>query len=118
MNAPLTSEATLSMIPEPAERLAHILERLQTIHPDALIVYIGLFNPFLDVDESRATSLAIAEWNALAYTAVHANPNAIMAPVSDLFELRLDERLSSDHFHPNAEGYEQIAARLLQALPQ
>jgi lysophospholipase L1-like esterase len=108
----ISGSALKASLPEPSVRLGQIVEKLHTINPEALIIYIGLFNPFLDLDESGEVSLAIAEWNMLAYKHVRAYPNAIMIPTADLFELHLADRLNSDHFHPNADGYERIAQRI------
>lgn len=103
-------------IPEPSERLQQILERLNEINPQATIVYIGLFNPFLDLDNTRTTSLAIARWNEKAFETIHAYPNMILVPTADLFQQNLTDYLYSDHFHPNQQGYERMAERVVQAL--
>ncbi len=109
-------EQLFESIPEPAERLQQILEKMNGINPTATIVYMGLFNPFLDLDETRATSLAIAKWNQTAYEFINAHPNMILVPTADLFEKNLLNYLYSDHFHPNQEGYQRMAERAVQAL--
>ncbi|MFD0713621.1 GDSL-type esterase/lipase family protein [Paenibacillus sp. GCM10027626] len=105
------------------ERLADGLKRFETvtqelaeINPDAKIVYVGLYNPFYDLQELREGSLTIQQWNEQAYAMVHRYPNMMMVPTFDLFEATISDYLSSDHFHPNHEGYAQIAARIVQAL--
>ena len=112
----LGAEELAASIPEPAEGLKRILRKLEEINPEATIVYVGLYNPFLDLDQTRETSRAIARWNEHAYDAIYANPNMILVPTADLFERNLIAYLSSDHFHPNAAGYERIAERIAQAL--
>lgn len=103
-------------IPEPAERLGRIFERLAAIRPEALIVYVGLYNPFADLDETGETSAAVAEWNAIAGRLANRHPNVLMVPVADLFERHPGRYLYTDHFHPNAQGYERIAERVFRAL--
>jgi len=115
-SATLDPEELFKSIPEPAERLQQILMRISEINPTATIVYMGLFNPFLDLDETRATSLAIARWNETAYAFMHAYPNMILVPTADLFEKNLLNYLYNDHFHPNLEGYQRMADRAVQAL--
>ena len=63
---------------------------------------MGLFNPFLDLDETLATSLAIAQWNDAAYAFMHTNPNMILVPTADLFEKNLSKYIYTDHFHPES----------------
>ncbi len=115
-SANIDPEALFKSIPEPAERLQQILMRINDINPEATIVYMGLFNPFLDLDESRATSLAIAKWNQTAYEFINTYPNMILVPTADLFEKNLLNYLYTDHFHPNQEGYQRMAERAVQAL--
>jgi lysophospholipase L1-like esterase len=114
--ANLDPEELFKSIPEPAERLQQILKRINEINPTATIVYMGLFNPFLDLDETRATSLAIARWNDTAFEFIHTYPNMILVPTADLFQTNLMNYLYTDHFHPNQEGYQRMADRAVQAL--
>jgi lysophospholipase L1-like esterase len=116
LNAEIDAEDLYKSIPEPAERLKQILKRLDEINPTATIVYMGLFNPFLDLDETRATSLAIAQWNKSAYEVMNTYPNMILVPTADLFEQNLTKYMYTDHFHPNQEGYQRMAERAVQAL--
>jgi lysophospholipase L1-like esterase len=96
--------------------LRQTLELLNSINPNARIVYIGLYNPFYDVQELRDGSLQVQDWNRLAYDVIHQYPNMLLVPTSDLFEKNLPRYLSSDHFHPNHEGYAAIAQRIVQAI--
>lgn len=114
--ANLDPEELFMSIPEPAERLQQILKRINEINPTATIVYMGLFNPFLDLDETRATSLAIARWNEAAFEFIHTYPNMIIVPTADLFQKNLMNYLYTDHFHPNQAGYQRMADRAVQAL--
>jgi lysophospholipase L1-like esterase len=112
----LTGEELRAAIPQPAERLGQIIDRLADIRPEALIVYVGLYNPFLDLDETRESSAAVAEWNNRASQYAYKHPNVLFVPVADLFERDPVRYLYSDHFHPNAEGYERMAERVFRAL--
>ena len=101
---------------EGLKRLDNVLSELHRINPDARIIYIGLYNPFFDVEELRDGSLQVQKWNERAYEMLHEYSNMTMVPTFDLFEERIGSYLSSDHFHPNHEGYKQIAQRVVQAL--
>jgi lysophospholipase L1-like esterase len=116
LSAEVDPEELYKSIPEPAARLQQILKRLGEINPTATIVYMGLFNPFLDLDETRATSLAIAKWNEAAHEFMNTYPNMILVPTYDLFEKNLVKYMYTDHFHPNQEGYQRMADRAVQAL--
>lgn len=112
----ISAEELLRSIPEPSERLADIIRRIRQMNSDATIVYVGLYNPFLDLDPSRQTSRAIAEWNAKAAVYVYEYPNVLLVPTADLFERNPQDYLYSDHFHPNTQGYARMAERIVQAL--
>jgi lysophospholipase L1-like esterase len=40
----------------------------------------------------------------------------VLVPTYDLFELNANKYLYSDHFHPNQDGYERIAERIVQIM--
>ncbi|ANY68944.1 GDSL family lipase [Paenibacillus sp. BIHB 4019] len=101
---------------EGLKRLDNVLSELHRINPEARVIYIGLYNPFFDVKELRDGSLEVQKWNEKAYDMLHEYSNMTMVPTFDLFEERIGSYLSSDHFHPNHEGYKQIAQRVVQAL--
>ncbi|WP_317971735.1 GDSL-type esterase/lipase family protein [Paenibacillus sp. CCS19] len=96
--------------------LRQTLELLNSINPDARIVYVGLYNPFYDVAELRDGSLQVQDWNRRAYDVIHHYPNMLLVPTSDLFEENISRYISSDHFHPNHDGYAAIAQRIVQAI--
>lgn len=47
---------------------------------------------------------------------VNRDPNMTLVPTFDLFQHKLGEYLSSDHFHPNGAGYQAIADRIVQGM--
>lgn len=98
------------------ERLGHIFAKIREINPNCRIVYVGLYNPFYDLPEMKPASGIVAQWNEAAYALAVADGNATVVPVHDLFEFQVGAYLAADHFHPNAAGYERIAARVVQAL--
>ncbi|MFF2887521.1 GDSL-type esterase/lipase family protein [Paenibacillus sp. NPDC057967] len=103
-------------IEEALERFRRIADTLHRMNPAAKVVYMGLYNPFYDLDNLRGASISMQEWNTRAYAAIHPYPNMMMVPTFDLFEGRIGDYLSSDHFHPNRKGYERIAGRMLESL--
>ncbi|WP_274650546.1 GDSL-type esterase/lipase family protein [Paenibacillus humicola] len=103
-------------LPQGIDRLKQVLKTLHELNPNAQVVYVGLYNPFYDVKELRPGSIEVQKWNEQAYEAVHQYANMTIVPTFDLFEKTIGTYLSSDHFHPNHVGYEQIAERIVQSL--
>ncbi|MFD0670345.1 GDSL-type esterase/lipase family protein [Cohnella sp. GCM10027633] len=103
-------------LPEVTPKLEEVFKKLRELNGNARIVYVGLYNPFFDLPEMRSGSAVVAAWNAAAYALAAADGNATVVPTYDLFETHVKRYLSQDHFHPNAEGYDRIAERIVQAL--
>jgi lysophospholipase L1-like esterase len=112
---PPTAEQLAAALPETSKRLQEILKKVKEINPDAQIAYIGLYNPFGDVKElEKPGNAVVAAWNDAALAILNNEDKMTLVPTFDLFENHLGEYLSSDHFHPNGQGYEQIAVRIAQ----
>ncbi|AKM19063.1 SGNH/GDSL hydrolase family protein [Anoxybacillus geothermalis] len=99
-----------------AERLDHLLMLLRTINPDAVVVLIGLYNPFsATLPNIPEIDDVIAEWNRTSQAVVSRYPRTIFVDIQDMFANR-DDLLHRDEFHPNAEGYAQMAVRVYESL--
>ncbi|MDQ0111454.1 GDSL-type esterase/lipase family protein [Paenibacillus harenae] len=105
-----------SALTETMDGFEKVVQTIGSINPDATILYIGLYNPFYDVEQLRSGSLEVQQWNTNAYAILHKYPKMMMVPTFDLFEWQIGKRLSEDHFHPNHEGYKRIAERIVSAL--
>jgi lysophospholipase L1-like esterase len=103
-------------LPQGIDRLKLVFKLLHDINPNAQIVYVGMYNPFFDMKDLRIGSIQVQEWNEQAYKAMLDYPNMTMVPTFDLFERSIGRYLSSDHFHPNHDGYAAIAQRIVQSL--
>ncbi|RXZ80190.1 GDSL family lipase [Paenibacillaceae bacterium] len=101
---------------EGAERLERIFKLIHELNPQARIVYIGLYNPFSDMEPFREGGMYVQQWNKKAYEISQAYNTITIVPTYDLFDAALSTYLSSDHFHPNHEGYAEIAVRVVQGL--
>jgi lysophospholipase L1-like esterase len=58
----------------------------------------------------------VLAWNAVIAETALGFANVVVIPTFDLFQGRPD-RLATDRFHPNREGYRAIADRVIQTLP-
>ncbi|GIP32466.1 lipase/acylhydrolase [Paenibacillus sp. J2TS4] len=103
-------------MPMAMEGLERILSQTAELNPEARIIYVGLYHPFLDYDRDGQGSLLLQEWNNHAISLSLRYPNLTVVPTYDLFETYLTKYLASDHFHPNDDGYQRIAERVIQVL--
>ncbi|MGQ3478480.1 GDSL-type esterase/lipase family protein [Paenibacillus sp. TY11] len=112
---PPTLSGLRKALPDAAKRLQKVLTKVGKINPNAKIIYVGLYNPFSDLQEMKIPgNLVVTEWNLAAMAITNQNSNMTLVPTFDLFQQNLPVYLSSDHFHPNGQGYEAIAERIAQ----
>ena len=98
--------------------LQRVLTQLREWNSDALIVYVGLYNPFADLKEMyEIGNTVFRNWNNKAAALLNQDSNMLLIPTHDLFEKNIGTYLSSDHFHPNGMGYDAIATRIVQSIP-
>jgi lysophospholipase L1-like esterase len=110
------AKAAEERMPEALQRLEQIIDRVAKLNPNAVICYVGLYHPFLDIDTKREGAASIQKWNSAAFEIAHRYPNIVVVPTYDLFELNLNKYLYTDHFHPNQDGYDRISDRIVQAV--
>ncbi|OGX60741.1 MAG: hypothetical protein A2189_05530 [Paenibacillus sp. RIFOXYA1_FULL_44_5] len=103
-------------MPTALQNVKQILTEIRKMNQHAVILYVGLYNPFQDLPNSSQIALAIEKWNDSIFNTVSQNPHMVFIPTYDLFSFQFMQFLYSDHFHPNQEGYNRIAARILQVL--
>ena len=94
------------------KNLESILKELRTINDSAVVFHIGLYNPFIDLNDSKLTTKIVRDWNYEANQLLDQNEKAVYVPTFDLFQLSVNDYLYTDKFHPNAEGYRLIAERV------
>lgn len=92
--------------------LDRIFQTIRSVNKDAVVFYIGLYNPFSDLGDAKKTSAIVRRWNFASAETAARYPNIIAVPIFDLFELHVNDYLYSDHFHPNKEGYKRIGERV------
>ena len=110
------AEAVIASRERYAKNLRAILATLREANPKARICVLGLYDPFGDDrTEGHLGASVVLEWNTLTQEIALAVPNVSVIPTFDLFNGRPD-RLSADHYHPNAAAYEEIAKRILQVV--
>lgn len=91
-----------------------IIEEIRKLNTDSPIFWLGLYNPFEDVEDLKGSSNIVVDWNASLEKLALNDKNVYITPTFDLFQNRGKDLLYSDHFHPNEVGYTYIAERLVQ----
>ncbi|MCH5475881.1 SGNH/GDSL hydrolase family protein [Bacillus cereus] len=91
-----------------------IIEEIRKLNTDSPIFWLGLYNPFEDVEDLKGSSNIIVDWNASLEKLALNDKNVYITPTFDLFQNRGKDLLYSDHFHPNEVGYTYMAERLVQ----
>ena len=103
-------------MPEAEARLVTILKTLHDYNPKAKIIYVGLYNPYMEQDPSGEGMRLLQEWNTQAFISAAVHKNITVVPTYDLFQNKGDRYLYVDRFHPNGSGYDRIAERVYQVL--
>ncbi len=91
-----------------------IIEEIRKFNTDSPIFWLGLYNPFEDVEDLKGSSNIVVDWNASLEKLALNNKSVYITPTFDLFQNRGKDLLYSDHFHPNEVGYTYMADRLVQ----
>lgn len=97
------------------EYLANLQQVFTTIrgsNQHATVFLLGLYNPFIELEESETTNTIVREWNYATEKVVGQFEQIVFVPTFDLFQLSVNDYLYSDHFHPNQAGYQLISNRL------
>jgi lysophospholipase L1-like esterase len=92
--------------------LEKIVTEIRTLNKDATIFQIGLYNPFIDFSEAEIMTKAVRQWNFETVELLDEYPQTVFVPTYDLFQLKVNDYLYTDKFHPNSEGYKLIAERV------
>ncbi|PTX55316.1 lysophospholipase L1-like esterase [Melghirimyces profundicolus] len=98
------------------QNLNEILSVIRQENPSSPVFMFGLYNPFGDLGEKEISNRLVREWNRTLSEVAGDYEKVVVVPVYDIFQLNPEKVLYSDRFHPNRQGYEFMAVRLLQAL--
>ncbi|KUP06487.1 GDSL family lipase [Bacillus coahuilensis p1.1.43] len=92
--------------------------RLREINPDAGIVLVGIYNPFLSfITNIQEVDEVLTLWNKASEDVISQYDKTLFVDISELFIENGEESiLAEDYFHPNDVGYERMANQLFLAL--
>ncbi|CAH0347146.1 hypothetical protein BCI9360_03520 [Bacillus sp. CECT 9360] len=97
---------------EYVRNLHSIFTDIRKANSEATIFYLGLYNPFIELEDGSETSKVVREWNYQGEAASSSFPKTVFVPTFDLFQLSVNDYLYTDKFHPNQEGYRLISERV------
>jgi lysophospholipase L1-like esterase len=92
--------------------LEKIVLEIRQVNKEAIIYFVGLYNPFIDFNDAAIMTQAVRQWNFSTSELLDKYPLTVFVPTFDLFQLSVNDYLYSDKFHPNSEGYRLIAERV------
>jgi lysophospholipase L1-like esterase len=92
--------------------LEQIFSKIRGYNPRATVFILGLYNPFIELDDNDLTNTVVRGWNYTTESLAGKFDKIVFVPTFDLFQLSVNDYLYSDHFHPNQEGYKLISDRL------
>jgi lysophospholipase L1-like esterase len=95
--------------------LKGIVKALRQVNGDALLIFVGLYNPLEKESTADDISLFFA-WNQGTETLVNEGKRAIFIPTYDLFRFNGAKFIAPDAIHPNAAGYQAIANRIAKSI--
>ncbi|MEH7254280.1 SGNH/GDSL hydrolase family protein [Neobacillus niacini] len=98
------------------ENMNFIFQQIRASNPDSNVFFIGLYNPFIDLEQGKEMSAVVRHWNYQSAELSASFPKIVFVPTFDLFELKVNDYLYTDKFHPNTKGYRLIAERVASLL--
>lgn len=93
-----------------AARLERLVRRIHTLNSKARIIVLGVYNPYAGSSLGPTVERLVQLWSSTLFARFATHSHVTVMSIADIFHDR--RRISRDRFHPGAEGYARIAARI------
>jgi lysophospholipase L1-like esterase len=110
------TENILSIEKKYLDNLRFIFSQVRKANANVNVFFVGIYNPFINLNTGKETSKVVRQWNYDTAEVCADFPKIVFIPTFDLFELKVNDYLYSDKFHPNSKGYHLIAERVAALL--
>ncbi|ARM72398.1 secreted lipase/acylhydrolase, putative [Listeria monocytogenes] len=110
------SEAIKNVEVSYTSNLKQIYQTIRSLNPTVPVYHIGLYNPFMSLENANELSAVANEWNWQSQNLSQNEKNIIYVPTFDLFQQNGAAYLASDKFHPNHAGYQFIGNRVTEVI--
>ncbi|WP_284140308.1 GDSL-type esterase/lipase family protein [Virgibacillus sp. LDC-1] len=88
---------------------------MQANNNHAEVYLLGFYNPFERYfQEIKELSMIVNEWNKTSKKVTEQYNHTTYIPTKDLFNSKEKTLFAADHFHPNQQGYQRMAQRVLE----
>jgi lysophospholipase L1-like esterase len=99
------------------QNIHEIFSIIEDNNEDAKIYLVGMYNPFSAwFPELNELEEIIEEFNLEALKVAIQYKNGYFIPINDIFATNLQTLLADDNFHPNDDGYQLMAKRIVDYL--
>ena len=95
--------------------LKQTLKTLRTANPNAIVIFLGLYNPYEIASNVENTSL-LNTWNYNTQQLVEEDGKAIFIPTHDLLKFNIGRYIAKDGLHPNSAGYQALSYRISKSV--
>jgi lysophospholipase L1-like esterase len=96
-----------------SKKLHHIISEIRKVNDDAPIILLGLYHPYTKLKNQKQLAALIKEWNKEIKKLIPFYNRLYFVPTFDLFQNVNKEAYFHDRLHPNANGYQLIAKRVV-----
>lgn len=101
------------------ERLNNILEKINSLNNDTAVYLIGFYNPFEKyLEDVKELSTIVGNWNSTGKKVAKQYENVTFIPTADLFRDTTADLTAEDNFHPNHQGYQLMAERVMEYITE
>ncbi len=108
-------EAFKTKLDNYASNLKETLTILRNNNSHALIVVLGIYNPYEGTTNTEDNNL-LNEWNYGTEQLITNRGKVVFIPTYDLMKYNLSKYLAPDGLHPNSAGYQALSNRISKSI--